>query len=158
MASSGIQDEGGGYEAMMASMRALADQGLSIEAAASNVDAFMRGQLAKGETPEGQPWPKKKNGEKALSGAAAAYQQRIVGRAIVMKIGGGDKARYAHHHFGSGYNPARRQLPEGRMPPKLGQAIRQGLVDDFKAKTKAGKRGYAAMRAKGAKIERARPR
>jgi hypothetical protein len=128
----------GGFEAMLNSMRVLADEGLDMRAAAGNVDAFMRGQLAKGETPEGEKWKPTKKGTKPLKGAAVAYTQRVVGRAIVMKIVG----RYAFHHFGAGYNPVRAQLPEGQMPAELGNAIRMGLVDDFKAKTKAGKIGY----------------
>lgn len=150
MATNGIRSDGG-FEAMMASMRELAVNGLDIRVAASNVDAFMRGQLAKGETPEGKKWVPKKSGDRPLKGAASAYMQTVVGRSIVMKVLG----RYAFHHFGAGYNPARPQLPEGRMPKELGNAIRQGLVDDFKAKTKAGKRGYAYYKARGMKITRA---
>lgn len=141
----------GGFEAMLASMKALAAEGLSIQAAAANVDTYMRGQLAKGETPEGEKWKPTQKGARPLKGAASAYMQSVVGRSIVMKVLG----RYAFHHFGTGYLPSRRQLPEGRMPKEMGNAIRQGLVDDFQAKTKAGKMGYARVRAKGLKITRA---
>ena len=150
MAANGIHSDGG-FEAMMASMRALVEEGLGIHQAAANVEAFMRGQLAKGETPEGKKWVPKKSGDRPLKGAARAYMQTVVGRSIVMKVLG----RYAHHHFGSGHNEERRQLPEGRMPKRLGDAYRQGLVDDFKAKTKAGKRGYRYYKARGLKITRA---
>ncbi len=141
----------GGFEAMMASMRELAANGLSITQAVVNVDVYMRGQLAKGETPEGKKWVPKKSGGRALKGAASAYMQTVVGRSILMKVIG----RYAFHHFGAGYNPARQQLPEGRMPPEMGNAIRLGLVEDFKAKTKAGKRGYRYYKARSMKITRA---
>ncbi len=140
----------GGFEAMLASMRELATNGLPIVTAAANVDAFMRGQLAKGETPEGKPWKPTKKGTKPLKGAPSAYMQNVVGKSIVMKVMG----RYAFHHFGAGDNPAREQLPTGTMPKELGNAIRQGLVDDFKAITKAGKVGYRKFRAKGGKITR----
>jgi hypothetical protein len=142
---------GGGFEAMLASMRELATNGLPMTTAAANVDAFMRSQLAKGETPAGEKWKGTKKGTKPLKNAPNAYMQTVVGRSIVMKVLG----RYAFHHFGAGYNPAREQLPVGAMPPQLGNAIRQGLVDDFKAKTKAGKRGYSYYRARGMKITRA---
>lgn len=129
----------GGFQSMIATLGDLATNGLPMTAAAAHVEAFMRGQLAKGQTPEGEPWPQTKKGKKPLQGAPNAYMQTVVGRSIVMKVLG----RYAHHHFGSGYSPERRQLPKGRMPAKLGNAIRAGLVDDFRAKTKAGKIGYA---------------
>lgn len=142
----------GGYEGMIASIRELAARGLSIQVAAANVDAFMRDQLAKGQTPDGKTWQPTKKGTKPLKGAPSAYMQSVVGRSIVMKVLG----RYAFHHFGAGDNPAREQLPTGAMPKELGNAIRAGLVDDFKAKTKAGKMGYKKFRAAGGKITRAK--
>lgn len=142
----------GGLEAMMASMRELSANGLSMQSAAANVDAFMRSQLAKGESPEGEKWKPTKKGTKPLKGAANAYMQSVVGKSIVMKVLG----RYAFHHFGAGDNPSRPQLPTGAMPAKLGNAIRAGLADDFKAKTKAGKTGYRKWRATGRKITRAK--
>lgn len=140
----------GGFEGMIASMRELATNGLSIHAAAARVDEFMRGQLAKGQTPNGKTWTPTKKGTKPLKGAPNAYMQTVVGHSIVMKVMG----RYAFHHFGAGDSPAREQLPTGAMPKELGNAIRAGLVDDFKAKTKAGKIGYAKIRAAGGKITR----
>lgn len=142
----------GGFERMLGIMRNLAANGLPITTAAANVDAFMRAQLAKGESPDGKKWPDTKNGTKPLKGAASAYMQSVVGRSIVMKVMG----RYAFHHYGAGYSPAREQLPVGTMPKELGNAIRSGLVDDFKATTTAGKRGYGYHRARGLKITRAK--
>lgn len=136
----------GGFEAMLASMRALASSGLSMLAAAGHVETYMRTTLGQFKAPNGETWKLTKKGQTPLKGAAAAYMQSVVGRSIVMKVLG----RYAFHHFGAGNNPARPQLPTGAMPQQLGNAIRAGLVDDFKAKTKAGKRGYRAsgLRAK----------
>ena len=142
----------GGFEGILASMRELAANGLSMQAAADNVDAFMRSQLAKGQTPDGKTWQPTKKGTKPLKGAPSAYMQSVVGRSIVMKVLG----RYAFHHFGAGNNPAREQLPTGAMPKELGNAIRAGLVDDFKATTQAGKTGYRKWRASGRKITRAK--
>jgi len=141
----------GGFERMLASLRNLAANGLPMTTAAANVDAYMRSQLAKGETPEGERWKATKKGTKPLKGASSAYMQTVVGRSILMKVLG----RYAFHHFGAGYSPERRQLPIGTMPKQLGNAIRAGLVEDFKATTKAGKAGYSRLRAKGLKITRA---
>lgn len=135
----------GGFEAMLASMRNLASSGLSMAAAAPYVESYMRTTLGQFKAPNGELWKLTKKGQKPLKGAAGAYMQSVVGRSIVMKVMG----RYAFHHFGAGDNPIRAQLPTGTMPPKLGNAICMGLVDDFKAKTKAGKRGYSYLRARG---------
>lgn len=142
----------GGFEQMIAIMRGLAANGLPMATAAANVDAFMRSQLAKGESPEGKKWATTKKGTKPLKGAPSAYLQTVVGKSIVMKVMG----RYAFHHFGAGYSPAREQLPTGTMPKELGNAIRAGLVEDFKAATKTGKRGYRYYKARGMKITRAK--
>jgi hypothetical protein len=142
----------GGFEAMLVSMRELATNGLPMTSAAARVEEFMRGTLKKRQTPEGDLWPLTDDGKPALAGAADAYEQNVVGKDIVMKVGGGEKKRYAIHNFGAGYQKVRRQLPKGKIPQKLGNAIRAGLVDDFKAITMAGKVGYAKMRAKGLKI------
>jgi hypothetical protein len=147
MASTGIKSDGG-FEAMQALLHGLAS-GVSAIEVSPQVDAFMRSQLAAGLTPEGQAWQAKEDGGKPLKGAADAYEQRVSGNAIIMQIGGGAKSRYAFHHFGAQEKPVRRQLPQGRMPARLGDAIRAGLVDWFKASTKAGKRGYAYHRARG---------
>jgi hypothetical protein len=147
MAATGIKSDGG-FEGMQAILQGLA-QGVSAAEVAPQVDAFMRGQLAAGLTPEGQAWPAKEDGGKPLKGAAAAYEQQVSGNAIVMQIGGGAKSRYAFHHFGAQEKPVRRQLPQGRMPARLGDAIRAGFVTWFQAKTKAGKRGYAYYRKRG---------
>jgi hypothetical protein len=143
----GIHSDGG-LDAMIASCRALENVPWAA-AAAPQVDAFMRARLGAGQTPEGQPWQKKKDGGQPLKGAAAAYEQRVSGSAIIMQIGGGEKARYAFHHFGAQEKPVRRQLPEGAMPARLGDAIRAGLVTPFQAATKAGKRGWAYYRKRG---------
>ena len=146
----------GGFEGMIASMRELAQNGLPMTTAAANVEAFMRDTLKKRQTPEGETWPLTDDGKPALAGAADAYEQNVVGNSIVMKVGGGAKKRYAIHNFGAGNQKVRRQLPAGKLPPKMGNAIRMGLVDDFKAITKAGKTGYAKIRATGGKITRAK--
>lgn len=147
MGSTGIKGDGG-LDAMIASLRAI--EGMPwAQVAAPAVEAFMREQLAAGQTPEGQPWLAKKDGGRPLAGAAAAYEQRVSGSAIIMRIGGGDKSRYVFHHFGAQGKPIRQQLPAGQLQARLGNAIRAGLVTPFKAATKAGKRGYAYYRARG---------
>lgn len=139
----GIRSDGG-FEAMQAILHGLA-QGVSAVEVAPTVDAFMRGQLAIGQTPEGQPWQLTEDGRVPLRRAAEEYQQRVSGNVILMRVTG----RHAFHHFGAQGKPVRRQLPVGRMPARLGDAIRGGLVDWFTAKTKAGKRGYAYYQKRG---------
>lgn len=138
----------GGIDRMRAILSGLAT-GLTAASAAPAVDSFMREQLAAGQTPEGEAWTPTQGGDRPLKGAADAYEQSVSGNAIIMKVGGAGKKRYVIHNFGAGDQPVRRQLPAGKMPPKLGLAIRAGLVDDFRAITAAGKRGYAATRARG---------
>jgi hypothetical protein len=141
-----IKDDGG-LDRMQAILQNWAN--LSARDVAPEVDSFMRGQLAKHQTPEGDPWQENQKGEPALPGADAAYTQRVSGNAIVMEIGGGEKSKFAFAHFGAKGDPVRRQLPKGTMPARLGDAIRAGLVKWFKATSKAGKRGYAYYRARG---------
>ncbi len=137
----------GGLDRMMTILQGYAN--LSARDIAPEVDAFMREQLAKHETPEGEHWQKNQKGEEALPGANAAYTQRVSGNAIIMEIGGGEKSKFAFAHFGAKGDPVRRQLPKGAMPVRLGEAIRAGLVKWFKASSKAGRRGYAYYRARG---------
>ncbi len=129
---------------MIASLRAL-ESAQWAPAAAPQIEAFLRQQADAGRTPEGEPWPKRQAGGKALRGAAGALEVRVSGEAVIARISG----RYAFHHFGAQGKPERRQLPLGRMPKELGNAIRLGLVDVFRAKTKAGKRGYAYYARRG---------
>jgi hypothetical protein len=134
----------GGLDRMKAILQGISE--LSAVDVAPQVDTFMRGQMEAGETPEGEPWQvRKRDGGKPLRRAAANYEQRVSGNTIVMRIRG----RHAFHHFGAQEKPVRRQLPEGSMPKELGNAIRLGFVDAFKARTKAGKRGYAYYRKRG---------
>lgn len=119
---------------MRAILRGLAD--ISAADAARPVEEFMRSQMAKGETPEGEPWKLTKDGRVPLRGASASYEQSLSGNAIVMRIRG----RYVYHHFSTRGRPARRQLPQGAMPQKLGQAIRAGLVETFYGKIRGRKR------------------
>ena len=141
----------GGFEAMLASMRDLAANGLPMEPIAARVDAFMFENLDQGVSPEGEVWVKKKDGSRPYKNARKRYSRNIVGRAIVMKMAAPD----AWGHWGTGYIKRRQMLPDGGKQMRFGQAFRAGMVDGFKAKTKAGKRGYSYLRARGQKISRA---
>lgn len=77
-----------------------------------------------GTTPEGEPWPPTKKGNKPLAGAAAALQLVVSGNVIIIKI----TDHHVFHQFAAGV-PARRMLPSGGLPDRLGNAIRLGMVD-----------------------------
>jgi len=118
----------GGLGAIMASVKAL--EGVPwVVAAKPHAEAYMRGRLDAGQTPEGQPWVPTKGGKRPLRRAAQELEVRVSGSALVFRIHG----RHAFHHFGAQGKPARRQLPAGALPMKLGQAVRAGLVTAFKS-------------------------
>ena len=141
----------GGLEAMMASMRELAANGLPMQPIAARVQEFMDGTLTRGETPDGETWVKKRDGSRPYKNARKKYSQNIVGRSIIMKMAQPD----AWGHWGTGHIRKRQMLPEGKSM-RFGQAFRAGMTDGFIAKTRAGKIGYARMRAMGRKITRAK--
>lgn len=58
--------------------------------------------LRAGQEPDGTPWPAKKDGGQALTGAAGALTVSTKGATIELKIGGGDNARYVFHDHGAG--------------------------------------------------------
>jgi hypothetical protein len=141
----------GGFEALLASMRDLATNGLPMEPIAARVETFMGGTLERGETPEGETWVKKRDGSRPYKNARKKYSQNIVGRSIIMKMAAPD----AWGHWGTGYIKRRQMLPDNGKAVKFGNAFRMGMVDGFKAKTAAGRRGYSYYRARGKKITRA---
>lgn len=77
-----------------------------------------------GTTPEGEPWPPTKAGGKPLKNAAGALQLSVQGNVVIIKL----TDHHVFHQFGAGVR-ARRMLPSGGLPDRLGNAIRLGLVD-----------------------------
>ena len=77
-----------------------------------------------GTTPEGEPWAPTKAGNRPLANAAASMQLVVSGNVIIIKI----TDHHVFHQFGAG-SPARRIIPAGGLPDRLGNAIRLGLVD-----------------------------
>lgn len=111
--------------------------GLAKEAAPQIRDlllAKLREDLAAGRSPAtGEIWVEKKDGGgRPLKNAAAALSAVLSGTTIVFSL----KAPEVFHHFGAGAAPRREQLPRGVLPFKLGDAIRKGLVEPFRKKTK----------------------
>jgi hypothetical protein len=104
--------------------------------------------VASGKDPNtGAEFAPTKKGTKALQHAAGALSFRIAGNIGFLVLSG----HHTFHFFGTGYLPQRRANLQGRLPPRMGDAIRAGLAPVFQAKTKKGKIGtkrYDAWAAK----------
>lgn len=119
-----------------------------VQAAARSIDSWLRSRLAAGIDPNtGEAWAPTLEGKRALRSAASRPAIRIAGSNIIIAL----KGYYVFQHFPTRGRLARKVIPQGSMPAELGNAIRAGMVDPFEAKTKAGKRGWAATQARAAK-------
>jgi hypothetical protein len=115
------------------------------QAAARSVETWLRSNLAAGVDPNTTAvWEPTKEGKRPLKSAASRPTVTLAGSNVVITLSG----YYVFQHFPTRGRVARRVIPQGRMPPELGNAIRAGMVEPFEAKTKAGKRGYAATKAR----------
>lgn len=88
--------------------------------------AQLQATAAAGQAPDGAAWAPKKTGGRAMVNAAAALSMSVVGKVILVKLTGPE----VFHHFGVGGKGrvARRILPTGGLPDRLGNAIRKGQV------------------------------
>lgn len=87
----------------------------------------IKSTAAAGTTPDGKPWaPRKKDGGRAMVNAAAALSLTVLDNVILIKLTGPT----AFHHWGAGGKGriARRVLPSGGIPDRLGNAIRKGMI------------------------------
>ena len=131
---------------MIATIRAIPGPEYVV-AARGVIDRFLQGTTAAGTTPDGQAWkPRVRDGGKALKNAYNAITVRVAGRSVVVRLTG----HHVFHHFSTQGREARQIIPVDGMPAQLGNAIRQGMVEPFEAKTRAGKRGYAYIQARAA--------
>lgn len=124
-------------DAMQARLRAL--RGMAVEVAreaAPLVEGVVRASAAAGTTVEGEPWPTRRDGSRALPDAANAVTAAAVGTTIVVSL----KGPYVFHNSAEGKD-RRRILPEeGRgVPPAIAKVL-----------TKAGETVFA-RRAAGAR-------
>lgn len=133
------------------------------KAAEKPVAGVLRESAAAGAAPDGSAWPDKKEGGKALQGAASAIQSRTQGSTIVLSIG----APYAYHNHGAGghsqtskakasrrataarqaesgtkskfHAPRRQILPEGdEMPAKIRDEVEAAARKVFAKATEGG--------------------
>lgn len=98
-----------------------------VEAAAEELAPVVKQQLvdcySKGQSPYGDAWPLTKDGHQPLKNAAENVRVSAIGNTIVVSI----SDQYVFHNYGAG-SPKRTLLPEGGLPPRMGDAIRLGLV------------------------------
>lgn len=128
-------------DALIATCRGLGTGPEYAQAAARAVEGWLRSKLASGVDPNtNKAWQPTRDGDRPLETAASRPTVRLAGNTIIVALRG----YYVFQHFSTRGRPARRVIPQGNMPPELGNAIRLGMVEPFKARTKAGKRGFAA--------------
>lgn len=104
-------------------------------AAAQAIGDAVRADLAAGRDPgTGEAWAPTKDGGKPMKGAAGALQVTVAGSKVTLTMG----PPYVFHHFGVRGAEARRVLPV-RMPVKLGDAVRLGLVRPWRGSLKGAR-------------------
>lgn len=103
----------------------------TAELAAPLIDAALKKTAAAGTTPSGEPWaPRKKDGGRALEGAAAAISTKAVGSAVRVTLTG----PAAIHHYGEAKRgtPRRQVIPDaGELPAPVVEAVREAAGKAF---------------------------
>ncbi|WP_437279343.1 hypothetical protein WME90_01945 [Sorangium sp. So ce375] len=108
---------------------------LAAPIAAQKVGEELHRTASAGQAPDGTAWaPRKKDGGRAMANAAKAIAVRAVGTVILILLRGPE----VFHHFGAQGKEARRVIPSGTLPAKLGNAIRLGFVPPFRQRVKGG--------------------
>lgn len=82
---------------------------------AKELEAEIRADIAKGQSPDGAKWPARKDGGKALANAGAALKVTTHGPVVVAQLTGPT----AMHHLGRGKGGVRRQILPTRVPTKI---------------------------------------
>lgn len=101
-----------------------------LQEAAKQVEATIKASAAAGTTPDGEPWAPKKDGGRAMAGAAGAVSVSTSGSVIQVQLNGPE----VFHHFGVRGAPSRQVIPRGSMPSRIGDAVRLGFVTPWKSK------------------------
>lgn len=97
-------------------------------AAEKPVAAVARASAARGESPSGEAWAPKKDGGKALEGAAAAIDSSVDGSKIVLTIG----APFVFHNHGAGGSSTTKEAERHRQRTASRQA-KSGTSSKFHA-------------------------
>jgi hypothetical protein len=97
--------------------------------AAPVLEAEARASADAGVTPDGQAWPEKKGGGRALAEAASAIAGRAAGAAILLTL----KGVYVLHSRGKGHAPRRQILPDGGagLPANIAAALNKAAAKAF---------------------------
>lgn len=100
----------------------------AAKAAAPLVEAVAKETAAAGTTPQGEAWPAKRDGGRALPNAASAITAHANGLTVIVKLVGA----YFFHHYSKGKD-RRRVLPDsgGGIPPKVVAALREATKRTF---------------------------
>lgn len=122
------------FAALDAQIRRLRSvEGLAKDAAphvAAALKEELDAQIARGQGPDGTPWPLTADGKKPLQNAAAATTVVAVGSAIVARVTGHD----AFHHRGQTRgNVVRQILPNGKLTQPFTRAIKRVLDERYAA-------------------------
>jgi hypothetical protein len=132
-------------DGLVAVLQNLAASGPEFAVAGTNAAlAWCKSEVAAGRDPNtGTAYPPTKKGTRPLQHAADAITSSVVGTTGILRVSG----YHVYQHWGAGYVPARGIIPRGKMPAKMGDAIRLGLIPPFEAKTKRGKMGTTKFEA-----------
>lgn len=96
------------------------------------LEAELRAQIARGESPGGQTWQPTQEGKVPLRGAAKALSVRASGPAIVVTLRGVEALHHAGRVRGRIARPILPTSSDG-MPPPFARAIQRVLDQRFRA-------------------------
>ena len=101
---------------------------VAAKEAAPLVEGTLRETAAAGTDPDGNPWPPKRDGSRALPNAAGAISAVAKGTAVVVVLTGA----YVYHQFSKGKS-RRRILPDRgtTLPARVAQALRNATERAF---------------------------
>lgn len=87
------------------------------------VDEDLRRTASAGTTPDGTPWPERKEGGRALAGAADALTVTAAGNRVLAVVSGPE----AIHNYGNKKDPKRQILPT-LIPPTLAGKLKREAI------------------------------
>jgi hypothetical protein len=92
------------------------------------VEEDLRRTIAAGTTPDGVPWPQRKQGGRALQNAGGALTVGVAGSTIIARVTGPT----AIHNFGTSKDPRRQVLPSS-VTPTLFSKLKLAAFDRIRA-------------------------
>lgn len=113
-------------EDMIASLRGLGKAAReALPEIARECKAVIAENIAAQRGPDDEPWPKAKDGQPVLEGAASAVSAQAVDGAVLLTLNGPE----ARHHLGVARGRVQRKiLPTKGIPAPMAEAIRRVLV------------------------------